>query len=115
MLNKFNQALNLFSGHILGLIQLNLFMNIYLIFILFGILLIVLLKGIFIIVKNEIKIRSFSKMIKEKLKEQNRIKLAYIKSELKNSLTPLIPPGTLQPKVVLGKELPPQTKFFSPF
>ena len=50
--------------------------------IIFGTLTLIVLIGFFIRIKNEIKMRKFSAMIKKKLKKNKASKLAYLDSEV---------------------------------
>lgn len=66
-------------------------MNNHIVNLVFSFLTAVFLTGIVILISNAIKIARFNNLSGKKLNEQNRIKLAYIKTEIQNKLTPLIP------------------------
>ena len=65
--------------------------------ILFGTLTITVLTGFFIMIKNEIKIRRFSAILKKKLKEQNLRKLVLVPSKLPGKVTQLLKVPLLLP------------------
>ena len=64
-------------------------------YIIFGTLTLAILIGFVIMIKNEIKIRRFSAMIKKKLKEQNLKKLIQVQSKLPEKVFQLLAKPTL--------------------
>ena len=57
----------------------NLIMNVV-----FGSLTIIFLTGIVIMIRNAVKIKTFSDKLKKRLKEDGQIKIAYLRSELQD-------------------------------
>ncbi|MDB5199513.1 MAG: hypothetical protein JWO92_1476 [Chitinophagaceae bacterium] len=57
----------------------------------FGFLSIIFLFFVTIVIKNAIKIARFNKLSIKLLKEENQVKLSYLKTEIKDKLIPLIP------------------------
>ena len=57
----------------------NLIMNVV-----FGSLTIIFLTGIVIMIRNAVKIKAFSDKLKQRLKEEGQIKIAYLRSELRD-------------------------------
>ena len=73
--------------------------------IIFGTLTLTVLIGFFIMIKNEIKIRKFSAIIKKKLIAQNLKKLVQLKSKLPEKVLHILPkPGLHIPNLNPKKE-----------
>lgn len=78
-------------------------MNNSIAYIVLSILALCFLIGSIIIIRNAIKIEGAWRLLKKKLKDENRIKLAHINSELQKKLRPLIPKPTLSIPVSANK------------
>ena len=66
-------------------------MNNLIVTLVFGILTAIFLIGIVMVITNAVKIARFNNLSLKRLKEENCIKLVYIKTEIQNKLIPLIP------------------------
>ena len=85
-------VLNKVCGHIVGYVGVNITAMHHLIapYIL-ATLLLVVFTGIYIIIRNEIKIRNFSIVIKKRLKAQNLKKLSKLESQLPAEVLKVLP------------------------
>ena len=82
-------------------------MNNLIVNLVFAILSIIFLIGIIIIILNAVKIKKLSDLLTKRLKEENRINLAYIKSEIQNKILSLIPQTSFQLPDPLNQKLLP--------
>ena|SRR5688572_31552705 len=80
-------------------------MNNLIVNLVFGILTSIFLILIVILISNAIKIAKFNDLSVKRIKEENRLKLVYIKTEIQTKFIPLVPLPNLLPSATLNQKL----------